>query len=112
MNNKLKKETAAAAVILLCAMLAGCGCGKKETDPASQQVLEISITPEPTPTEAPEETDPSAVVSEGNITMVNSYLVENGAEDSDGQDTAEDGNGAEATGVPEDESDTEDSGEE
>lgn len=77
---------AAAVSALLCASLAGCGCGKKEKDPASEQVLEISITPEPSPTLAPEEVDPSAVVTNGDITMVNSYLTESGAGGS-GKDT-------------------------
>lgn len=66
----------AAAVLLVCGTLTGCGCGKKEKDPASEQVLKISITPEPSPTPAPETVDPSAVETNGEITMVNTYLVD------------------------------------
>ena len=55
--------------------------GKKKTDPASEQVLKISITPEPSPTPAPEEIDPEAVVTNGNLTMVNSYLAEDTGEE-------------------------------
>lgn len=60
---------------VLCIFLSGCGCGeKKEKDPAEQQVLKITITPAVTPTLAPSEINPDAVVTNGNLTMVNSYL--------------------------------------
>lgn len=62
------------SVLLLCVFLSGCGCGKKKKDPAAEQVLKISITPEPSPTPKPEELDQDAVVTNGNITMVNEYL--------------------------------------
>ncbi len=63
------------ALSLCLSFLAGCGCGKKkETDAASQEVLKITITPEPSPTTAPEELDKAAVVTNGNMTMVNEYL--------------------------------------
>lgn len=83
---KMRRGTAA-AIILLCVFAAG--CGKKERDPASEQVLKISITPEATPTPAPDEIDPSAVVSSGNITMINSYLAEGNS--SSGTDQTKDG---------------------
>lgn len=70
---KIGNISAAAVILASGILLAGCG---KNTDPASEQVLKISITPEATPTAAPEEVDPSAVVTNGNITMVNSYLAE------------------------------------
>ena len=41
---------------------------KKKTDPASEQVLKISITPEPSPTPAPDTVDAAAVTSNGDIT--------------------------------------------
>ncbi len=47
----------------------------KET--ASEQVLKISITPEPSPTPAPDTVDAAAVTSNGDISMVNLYLAEN-----------------------------------
>ena len=38
------------AVFLMCTLLAGCGCGKKKAvDPETEEVIKISITPEPTP---------------------------------------------------------------
>lgn len=66
------------AVFLMCILLAGCGCGKKKAvDPETEEVIKISITPEPTPTTAPEQVNSAAVVSSGGVTMVNSYLDEN-----------------------------------
>ena len=66
------------AVLLMCTLLAGCGCGKKKAaDPETEEVIKISITPEPTPTTAPEQVNSAAVVSSGGVTMVNSYLDEN-----------------------------------
>ena len=62
-----------AAVLLSCSLFSGCGCAK-EKDPESQQVMEITITPEPTPTPDPMEINPDAVVTNGNMTMVNEYL--------------------------------------
>ena len=78
---KMGNVCAAAVILASGILLAGCG---KKTDPASEQVLKISITPEATPTAAPEEVDLAAVVTNGNITMVNSYL----AEESSGGETA------------------------
>ena len=66
------------AVLLMCTLLAGCGCVKKKAaDPETEEVIKISITPEPTPTTAPEQVNSAAVVSSGGVTMVNSYLDEN-----------------------------------
>ena len=66
------------AVLLMCTLLAGCGCGKKKAvDPETEEVIKISITPELTPTTAPEQVNSDAVVSSGGVTMVNSYLDEN-----------------------------------
>ena len=58
-------------------IMTGCGGGQKNTDPASEQVLKISITPEPSPTPAPDTVDAAAVTSNGDISMVNLYLAEN-----------------------------------
>ena len=58
------------AVLLMCTLLAGCGCGKKKAaDPETEEVIKISITPE--------QVNSAAVVSSGGVTMVNSYLDEN-----------------------------------
>lgn len=69
-----KKSMAVAALLLLCALATGCGGKPDKADPASEQVLKITITPEPTATPAPEQINSDAVVQNGNITMVNSYL--------------------------------------
>lgn len=66
-------------MLVFCALLSGCGCGKKsEKDPAQEQVLEITITPAVTPTLSPSEIDPDAVVTNGSVTMVNEYLAGQG----------------------------------
>ena len=63
------------AVLLMCILLAGCGCGKKKAvDPETEEVIKRCSTPEPTPTTAPELVNSAAVVSSGGVTMVNSYL--------------------------------------
>ena len=80
MRKHVKKIVIAACVIILlilCMFIRSCACGpKKEIDPASEQVLPLTMAPEATPTPAPEEIDPAAVVSNGGITMVNEYLAE------------------------------------
>ncbi len=83
--------------LLLCLFVTGCGCGKKnEKDPAQQQVLKITITPEATPTPKPDEVNAAAVVTNGNITMVNGYLAKEGGTDDNGEiteDNKEEGSG-------------------
>lgn len=73
------KKITVLSVLMFCAFLSGCGCGKKKKDPAAEQVLKISITPEPSPTPKPEEVNQDAVVTNGNITMVNEYLTKQGS---------------------------------
>ena len=78
-NMKRRKIMVPAMVFLLCECTIFTGCGKKkEADAASTQVLEITITPEATPTPAPDEIDSDAVVTNGNMTMVNEYLAGGG----------------------------------
>lgn len=92
----MKKNTArklvVVSVLLLCVFMAGCGCGKKKKDPATQQVLKISITPEPSPSPEPDKIDQDAVVKNGNITMVNEYLINRGKAEEKKTDSATDGN--------------------
>ena len=75
MKKYTKKKLAVISVLMLCAFLSGCGCGKKKKDPASEQVLKISITPEPSPTQKPDEIDKDTVVTKDGVTMVNEYLI-------------------------------------
>lgn len=72
--------------VILCMMLFGVlfsGCGKeKETDEASSKVIQISVAPvEATPTPAPDQVNEAAVIRNGNLTMVNTYLAEQNASD-------------------------------
>lgn len=68
---KAMRYIVAGSALTLCVIMTGCGCGQKKTDPASEQVLKISITPEP------DTVDAAAVTSNGDISMVNLYLAEN-----------------------------------
>lgn len=56
------------------------GCGSKKKNAEDESVIKISTAPEPTATPAPEEIDPDAVTTNGDLTMVNEYLAENGGE--------------------------------
>ena len=47
---KAMRYIVAGSALTLCVIMTGCGCGQKKTDPASEQVLKISITPEPSGT--------------------------------------------------------------
>lgn len=64
-------------LLLACMLLVFTGCGAKEKDPTREEIIKISITPMPTATPAPSELAPEAVVTEGNLTMVNEYLANN-----------------------------------
>ncbi len=57
-------------------LLTGCG-SRKKTD-VVDSVIKISTAPEPTATPDPKTVDPDAVTMNGNLTMVNEYLAENG----------------------------------
>lgn len=76
-TSKAVRYIFAGCVAALCVIMAGCGCGKKKTDPSAEQVLKISITPEPTPTLAPDTVNASAVTTSGDVSMVNLYVAEN-----------------------------------
>lgn len=90
-----KKKAAALGMLLVCGLLSGCGCGKKNgADESGEKVLQITITPEPSPTMSPEEANPDAVVTNGNITMVNEYLAgKAGSAGTEGADRTEDAAG-------------------
>ena len=65
-------------IFLACLLMMLPGCGKEEeVDLTKQEIIKISITPMPSPTPAPSEIAPEAVVTEGNLTMVNEYLASN-----------------------------------
>ena len=54
------------------------GCGSRKKTDAVDSVIKISTAPEPTATPDPKTVDPDAVTMNGNLTMVNEYLAENG----------------------------------
>lgn len=75
MKKSCGKILSLTVLLLLACIFSGCGCGKKkEADPEGQQVLKLTIAPEATPTPDPMEVNPDAVVTNGNVTMVNEYL--------------------------------------
>lgn len=79
MRKEIKKLFLAAGVLAMAtSLLAGCGSKKKNAEDAG--VIKISAAPEPTVTPDPKTVDPDAVTSNGNLTMVNEYLAENGGE--------------------------------
>ena len=91
MKKMIKRKT-----VILCMLLLGIsvsGCGKtREVDEASSKVIQISVAPEETsPTPAPDQ----VATTNGNLTMVNTYLAEqdaagiSSAESSDSQSDAD-----------------------
>ena len=76
---KKQKKIICTAVVLCTCLLFGSGCGKKKTEDAeSSQVIQISIAPEQSEavTPTPQQTNSAAVVTNGNLTMVNEYLAQ------------------------------------
>ncbi|MDY4692350.1 MAG: hypothetical protein SO401_02095 [Blautia sp.] len=67
--------------LLACLLVSGCG-KKKEQDAESSQVIPISAAPEVTPTPELSQINPDAVVTNGNLTMVNEYLARGDRDDS------------------------------
>lgn len=79
MKKNIKKLFLAAGLLTMTgALLTGCGSKKKNAE--EESVIKISTAPEPTATPDPKTVDPDAVTSNGNLTMVNEYLAENGSE--------------------------------
>ena len=79
LKKNIKKLFLAAGLLAITgALLTGCGSKKKNAE--EESVIKISTAPEPTATPDPKTVDPDAVTSNGNLTMVNEYLAENGSE--------------------------------
>ncbi len=79
MKKNIKKLFLAVGLLAMTgALLTGCGSKKKNAE--AESVIRISTAPEPTATPDPKTVDPDAVTSNGNLTMVNEYLAENGSE--------------------------------
>ncbi len=111
MKHRFQKIAAVGAVLLSCAVVSGCGCGKaKKPDEKSQGVMEITITPQATPTPEPGQMNPAAVSTNGNLTMVNGYLANKPETASSAQADPQEA-GTEADGAGTDEAGTDDSSE-
>ena len=121
MKKNIKKLFLAAGLLAISgALLTGCG-SKKKTD-AADSVIKISTAPEPTVTPDPKTVDPDAVTTNGNLTMVNEYLAENGGQSlgadavtptpAGASDTAEADSGSDNSGSDDTGADNSDTGEE
>ena len=120
MEKNIKKLFLAAGLLAISgALLTGCG-SKKKTD-AADSVIKISTAPEPTVTPDPKTVDPDAVTTNGNLTMVNEYLAENGGQSlgadavtptpAGASDTAEADSGSDNSGSDDTGADNSDTGE-
>lgn len=78
MRKLKKKSLLVLGLLFACVMLSGCTGREKSAE--ETEVLKITITPEATPTPEPEAVNPDAVVTNGNMTMVNEYMVNKNAE--------------------------------
>ncbi len=121
MEKNIKRLFLAAGLLAISgALLTGCG-SKKKTD-AADSVIKISTAPEPTVTPDPKTVDPDAVTTNGNLTMVNEYLAENGGQSlgadavtptpAGASDTAEADSGSDNSGSDDTGADNSDTGEE
>jgi preprotein translocase subunit Sec63 len=92
---KINKKKIAILCMVLLSVLAS-GCGKEKTvDEASSQVIQISVAPvEATPTPAPDQVDSAAVITNGNLTMVNNYLADQSTTDISASEISDSGNNA------------------
>ena len=120
MEKNIKRLFLAAGLLAISgALLTGCG-SKKKTD-AADSVIKISTAPEPTVTPDPKTVDPDAVTTNGNLTMVNEYLAENGGQSlgadavtptpAGASDTAEADSGSDNSGSDDTGADNSDTGE-
>lgn len=89
-----KKKIAILCMVLLSVLTSGCG-KEKTVDEVSSQVIQISVAPvEATPTPAPDQVDSAAVVTNGNLTMVNDYLADQSTTDTSASGISDSGNNA------------------
>ena len=87
-----KKKIAILCMILLSVLTSGCG-KEKTVDEASSQVIQISVAPvEATPTPAPDQVASAAVITNGNLTMVNNYLADQSTTDASTSEISDSGN--------------------
>ena len=91
MKKMIKRKTVILCMLLLGISVSGCGKTRK-VDEASSKVIQISVAPEET---SPTPVASAAVTTNGNLTMVNTYLAEqdaagiSSAESSDSQSDAD-----------------------
>lgn len=104
MRKVYKKGLAVLAVLTGCVLISGCGCGKKKApDDDATRVRQITITPEATPTPAPDQISRKAISVNGDLAMVNLYLAE---EKQDPAETAGETEGSETDGTETDSTET------
>ena len=104
MRKVYKKGLAVLAVLTGCVLISGCGCGKKKApDDDATRVRQITITPETTPTPAPDQISRKAISVNGDLTMVNLSLAE---EKQDSAETAGETEGSETDGTETDSTET------
>ena len=88
----------AVGLLLIVIFIGKCACSKKSSgtqDESSMGVMTITVAPSPTPTEVPRQVSSDAAVTNGNVTMVNEYLVqkEKGSSTKTDSTSATDNNG-------------------
>lgn len=89
----------AVGLLVIVIFIGKCACSKKPAgtqDESSMGVMTITVAPSPTPTEVPRQVSSDAAVTNGNVTMVNEYLVQKGNDSSTKADnsSATDNNGS------------------
>ncbi len=70
-----KKRVLLTACLLGTGLMLG-GCGSEKLEKEATEVIELSITPKPTPTPEPVEDHPEAVAEKNGVTMINQYLMD------------------------------------
>lgn len=89
-----KKKIAILCMVLLSILTSGCG-KEKTVDEVASKVIQISVAPvEATPTPSPDQVDSAAVVTNGNLTMVNAYLADQSTTDTSASGISDSGSNA------------------
>lgn len=95
-------------LLVIVILIGRCACSKKSSgtqDESSMGVMTIAVAPSPTPTEIPRQVSSDASATNGNVTMINEYLVQKAgdssqkADNSNTTDTSTDGNASDTLGT-------------
>ena len=82
----------AVGLLVIVIFIGKCACSKKPAgtqDESSMGVMTITVAPSPTPTEVPRQVSSDAAVTNGNVTMVNEYLVQKEEQSASGTSTSD-----------------------